>query len=155
MQPATATCRAADQARLWPQRSCSKKISALLSMAGQWLGHDTDIRNARLFYCVYHCGEGSEGNVFVGADKNWLMLRISNLGAQLARDFIDVDGIVAHENALLLINTEDHTFLGDFFHGAGLRDVNLDPRLQDRRGDHEDDQQHQDHIDQGSDVDLG
>src|SRR5580698_8687051 len=126
MQPATATCRPNDQATLWPQRSCSKKISALVSMACQRLGHNADIGNSRLFHCIHHGGESAKRHVFVGTDKNRLMLGIANPGAQLACDFVNVDGIVSEKNPLLFVDAENQPFLGDFFYGASLGDVDLD-----------------------------
>ena len=38
---------------------------------------------------------------------------------------------------------------------AGVRDGYLDAALQHRRGEHEDEQQHQDHVDERRDVDVG
>jgi hypothetical protein len=111
-------------------------------MGCQGLSHDADIGNAGLFDCVHHGGEGAEGNVFVGAYENRLMLRIANLGAQLSRDLIDVDRTVSQENALLLVNAEDQPLFRNFFHGTGLGYVDLDARLQNRGRDHENDQQH-------------
>ena len=39
--------------------------------------------------------------------------------------------------------------------GVGLRQIDRHARRHQRRGDHEDDQQHQHHVDQRRDVDLG
>src|SRR5215813_10265455 len=69
------TCRAADRARLGPQRSCSKKISPL-AMRFQRLRHDADVGNTRLLDRVHNRGECAEGDVFVGAEINRLMGRV-------------------------------------------------------------------------------
>ena len=44
--------------------------------------------------------------------------------------------------------------LEDLFGGGGPRQSDLDPAVEHRGGDHEDDQQHQHHVDQGRDVDV-
>ena len=49
----------------------------------------------------------------------------------------------------------DQPLLGDFFHGLSFPHSDLDARLQDGRRDHEDDQQHQHHVDERGDVDVG
>src|ERR1017187_4826914 len=72
------TWKPADQARARPQLSCSKNISAFCAILFQRLSDDAHIGDARLFDCVHDGGEGSEGNVFIGADKNKLVARIAN-----------------------------------------------------------------------------
>src|SRR6266849_9824852 len=112
MEPATVICSAPDQARVWPQRSCSKKISALAAMAFERLRDDAHVADAGLLDRVHHRGEGAERHVFVGAEKDRLMLRIANLLAELGSDLIDIDGIVAQKDALLLINADHQAFFG-------------------------------------------
>ena len=80
-----------DQARLRPQRSCSKKISALAAMGIKRLRHDADVGDAGLLDRVHDGGKGAEGNIFIGANKNGLMLRIANFLLQLGADLVDVD----------------------------------------------------------------
>src|SRR6185437_833298 len=106
MNPANPTCRAADHARLGPQRSCSKNISPL-AIGFQRLGHDADVRDPGLFDRIHYGGEGAEGNILVGAQEDRLVLRIANLLPQLCSNLVDIDRIVSQEHALLLINADD------------------------------------------------
>ena len=119
------------------------------------LGHNADIGDARLFDRVHDGGEGAEGHVLIGAYEDELIAGIPNPLPQLGRNLIDVDGIVAQEHALILVDGDDRTLFGDLLHSAGLRNIDLDARLQHRRRHHKDNEQHQHHIDQRSDVDIG
>src|SRR5580704_10901643 len=155
MEPATAMCSIADKPRLWPQRSCSKKMSVLASMGIQRLGHNTHVCDPGLLDGVHHRGEGTEGNIFVGADKNRLVLRITTLLSNLCRNVINVDGIVPEKYALLFVDGDHQSLFSDFLDGAGLRHADFNPGLQNGRGHHKDDQQHQHDVDQRSDIDIG
>src|SRR5215469_7786566 len=148
------TCRAADRARLGPQRSCSKKISAL-AMGLERLRHDADVGDTRLLDRVHDRGECAEGDVFVGAEINRLMRRVANLLLQHRSNGVDVDRIVAQENPLLLVDADDQALLGDLLNGSRLGDVDFNARLQYRRRDHENDQQNQDDVDKRGYVDIG
>src|SRR5438552_18728096 len=153
--PATATCRPADHARLRPQRSCSKKISALACIGFERLGDDAHIADARTFDCIHYGCESPKWNVFIGANEDRLMLWITNLLPQTRPNFIDVDRIIAKKNALLFINADHHTFFGDFLYGARLGDTDFNARLKHRRSNHENDEQNQNYDDQWRDVDIG
>src|SRR5581483_7625043 len=146
--------RAADQARLCPQRSCSKKISPV-GMGFKRLRHDADVGDARLLDSIHDGSEGAEGNIFIGAKKSRLMLRVADFRLQLRGDLIDIDGIVPKEYPLLLVDADDHPFFGDFLYCASLWYSDFDPRLQDRSGDHKDDKKHEHHVDERRDVDIG
>src|SRR5215813_6721509 len=100
------TCRAADLARLGPQRSCSKKISAL-AMGPERLRHDADVGDTRLLHRIHNGRECAEGDVFVGAQINRLMRRVANFLLQHRGNGIDVDRIVAEEYPLLLVDADD------------------------------------------------
>src|SRR5579863_2092220 len=82
------------------------------------------------------------------------MLRVAHLLPQLGSNFVDVDGIVPQEHALLFIDADHHPLFGDLFHSTSLGNADLDSRLQHRGRDHEDDQQHQHHIHQRRNVDV-
>src|SRR5713101_6639896 len=110
MEPATATCSAPDQARLRPQRSCSRKISALACMGFERLRDDAHVADAGLLDRVHYRGEGAERHVLVGANEDGLMLRVADLLTQLGSDLINIDGIVAQKDALLLINADNQAF---------------------------------------------
>ena len=73
---------------------------------------------------------------------------------ELLGQFVDVDGLVAEKHLLIAIDGDDQALLGDLPDGAGFGYGDVDAGLQDGRGDHEDDQQDEDHVDQGSDVDV-
>src|SRR5216684_6092608 len=154
MATVTPTCSAADHARLCPQRSCSKKIS-VLAMGLKRPGHDADIGNPRRFHRVHHCGEGAEGHIFIRPQENRLMLWIAHLLPQFTSNFVDVDRIVSQKHSLLFVNADHQPLFGDLFHGSCFGNADFDSGLQHRRGDHENDQQHQHHIYQRSDVDVG
>ena len=96
----------------------------------QRLSDDADVGDARLFYRIHDGGEGAEGHVLIGADKDELVAGIANLLAELGGDLVDVDGVVAEEDALILIDGDDDAFFRDFLDGAGLGDADFDPRLQ-------------------------
>src|SRR2546422_2379435 len=155
MPPVTTTCNAADQARLWPQRSCSKKISALAAMAFERLRDDAHVADTGLLHRIHHGGEGAERHVFIGADEDGLVLRVTDFLTQPGSDFIDVDSIVAQKDALLLVDADYQALLGDLFYGARFWDIDFNARLQHWRRDHEDDQEHEDDVHQGRDVDIG
>src|SRR5580698_843130 len=101
MTAVMARWKPADQARARPQLSCSKKISAFRAIFFQGLSDDADVGDARLFDGVHDGREGAEGNVLIGADKNKLVTRIANFLLEAGGDLIDVDGIVAEEDALI------------------------------------------------------
>lgn len=62
---------------------------------------------------------------------------------------------IAEIDELLLVHGNDHALLRRFFHGVSFRDVEFDAGLEDRRGDHKNDEQDQHHVHEGDHVDLG
>jgi hypothetical protein len=119
------------------------------------LGDDAHVADARLLYCVHHCSERPEWYVLVGADEDGLMLRVPYLLTQLCSNLINVNGIVAQINTLLLVDADNQALFRDLFYAASLWDVDLDAGLQHRRCHHEDDEQNENHVDQRGDVDVG
>src|SRR5579872_656785 len=83
------------------------------------------------------------------------MLRIADLLPELGPDLVNVDWIVAQKYLLLLVDADHHSLFGDLFHGSGLRNRDLNAGLQYRRRHHKDDEQHQHHVYERSDVDVG
>src|SRR5882724_5752704 len=120
MEPATATCSTSDQVRLRPQRSCSKKISALAAMGVQRLSHDAYVGDARGFHRVHDGGEGAEGHILIGADEDGLVLRVADFLFKLGPDLIDVDRVVAQKHALLLVDADHQTFFSDLLYRPRL-----------------------------------
>src|SRR5580658_1038968 len=155
MRAVSVMWKPADQARARPQLLCSKNISACCAILFQRLSDDADVGDARLLYRIHDGGEGTEGHVRIGAEKDELVAGIADLLPELGGNLVDVDGIVAEENALVLIDRDNHPFLSNFLDGAGFWHIDFNARLQDWRSDHEDDEQNEDDIDKGSDVDIG
>src|SRR5437660_9833633 len=101
---AKARCNATDHASRRPQFSCSRKMSALATIALERLGHDTYVADAGLFHRVHHRSESAEGHILVRSQEDGLVLRVADLPAQLAPDLVDIDRIVAQEYALTFVN---------------------------------------------------
>jgi hypothetical protein len=118
------------------------------------LGDYADVGDAGLAEGVDYSGEGAEGNGFVGAEIDDV-LRLFELFANFVGELVDVDGIVAEIDTLGFVDGDDDVLLGEFIDGVGFGDVDLDAGLQDRRGDHEDDEEDEDHVDEGNHVDFG
>src|ERR1039457_4169884 len=129
-------------------------ISVMAAMGIHRLGNDAHVADAGLLDRVHDSGEGAKRNILVGTQINCLVLRIANLLLQACCDLVDVDGIVAKENFLRFVNTDYQALWGDLFDGSGLGHVDFDPGLQHRGGHHENDEQHQDNIHEGRDVDI-
>ena len=68
---------------------------------------------------------------------------------------VDVDWLVLQEDVLLAVDGDDHALFGELIDGAGLGDGHLDAGLKHGRGEHEDEQKHENHVDERRDVDLG
>ncbi len=74
---------------------------------------------------------------------------------QQCRKFIDVDGLVLQEDILFAVDGDDHALFGELIDGARLWNGYFDAGLKHRRGEHEDEQKHENDVDQRRDVDLG
>ena len=77
------------------------------------------------------------------------------LFADFVGEIVDVDRVVAEIDALGFVDGDDEALFGDFFDGVGFGDVDFDAGLQDGSGDHEDDQEDEDDIDERHHVDVG
>src|SRR5580658_428674 len=107
MTAVSAMWKPADQARARPQFSCSKKISAFCAILFPRLSHDAHVGDARLFDGVHDRSESAEGHVLISADKDELVTGVANLLPQYVGNLVDIDGVVAEENALVLIDGDD------------------------------------------------
>lgn len=121
---------------------------------GDGLGDDADIGNAGLAESVDDGAEGTEGNGFVGAKVDHLVLALG-LFPNFVSELMNVDGLVAEIDELILVHGDDKALLGDFLDGVGLGDVDFDAGLEDGRGDHEDDEEDEDDVDERHHVDVG
>src|SRR5580658_1715546 len=130
-------------------------VSVMAAMGIHRLRNDADVADARRLDGVHHGGEGAKRYIFVGAQINGLMLRIANLLLEERSDLVDVDRVVAQKNSLRFIDANYQPLFGNLFDRARVGNVDFDSRLQHGRGDHENDEQHEDDIDQRSDVDVG
>src|SRR5271157_2745574 len=154
MRAVTARWKPADQPRARGQLSCSKNISAFCAIFFQRLSNDTYVGDARLLDRVHDRRESAERDVFVGTDKNELVVRITNFLPQFGGDLVDIHGVIAEEDALILINSDDRAFFCDLLDGAGLGNGHFDARLKNGSGHHKDDQEYQDNVNERSDVDV-
>ena len=68
---------------------------------------------------------------------------------------MNADGIVAEVNELIFVDGDDETLLCDFLDRVRFGDVDVNAGLQDRGGDHEDDEKNEDDIDERHHVDVG
>ena len=59
------------------------------------------------------------------------------------------------EDALLLVDADDHTLFGDFLHRARFGNGNLNSRLEHWSRHHKYDEQHKNDVHQRRDVDVG
>ena len=118
------------------------------------LGDDADVGDAGLAESVDDGTEGAEGNGLVGADVDDVFLRFGLL-FDFVGELVNVDGVVAEVDELVLVHRDDQALLGDFFYGMGFGDVDFDAGLEDGSRDHEDDQEDQDDVDEGDHVDFG
>jgi hypothetical protein len=122
----------------------------------QGLGDDADVGDAGLFDGIHDGGEGAEGDALVGAEVDDALGGVAFAGAAEHRwEGVDVDGLVLQEDVLFFVDGDDHAFFGELIDGARLRDRYFDAGLEDGRGEHEDEQKHEDDVDQRRDVDLG
>src|SRR6266498_3312851 len=124
-------------------------------MGIQRLSDDTDGGNPRLLDRIHHGRKRTEGDIFVGAEKYRLVLRVAYFLPQLGANLVNVDGIVAQKHPLLLVDADHQALLSDFLHRARLGNRNLDSRLENGCGHHEDDEQHEYNVHQRSYVDVG
>src|SRR6266853_5103310 len=118
----------------------------MAAMTIHWLRNDAHVGDARLLDGVHYGREGAEGNIFIGAQINCLVLRIANLLLNDSGDLVDVDGVVAEKNLLRFVDADYETFFGNLFDRAGVRHVYFDTGLQDWSGDHENNKKHQENV---------
>jgi len=64
-------------------------------------------------------------------------------------------GSLPEVDALSLVHGNDQALLIDFLHRARLGNVDFDAGLENRGGDHEDNQEHENHVHERDHVDLG
>jgi hypothetical protein len=103
---------------------------------------------------VYDLCEGAEGNGFVGAKKNGV-LRLFELRLNFRAELVDIHGNVSEIDELVLVDGDDEAGFVDLFYGLRLGDVDFDAGLENRGGDHENNEQDENNVDERDHVDLG
>lgn len=132
-----------------------ERLKGSLAIAvGDGLGDDADIGNAGLAEGVDNGAESAEGNGLIGAEVDDVVLTLSLL-ADFVGELVNIDGLIAEIDELVLVHGDDETLFGDFFDGVGFGDVNLDAGLENRGGDHENDEENEDDVDERHHVDFG
>ena len=111
---------------------------------------DAEFRGAEDVHNLY-------SNVPIGfairLDINRRLPRITAM--YLRRQIVQPDRIFAQKNLAGLGDRNDRQFLCRSGHGSRLRNLHFDTRLHGVRRDHENDKQHEDHIDERGHIDLG
>src|ERR1700722_2801249 len=141
-----------------PKRS-NELATAELILAGagpfrKRLRDDTNIIDAREAQSVYDFGENAKGDGFVGAKKDGI-LGLFELSFYLSAETIDVDGCISNVDELILVDRNDETDFVDFLDGRRFGDVDFDTGLQDGGGNHENNEQDENNVDERDHVDLG
>src|ERR1700688_2744134 len=154
MMAVSAVWKPADHASARPQLSCSKKISGFCAILFQRLGNDAHVGNTRLLHGVHHGGESPEWHVLIRAQENKLIARIANLLVKLGGYLVNVNRVVAQEDALILVDGDHNALFTDLLDSLGFGHVDFNSRLQDRGGHHEDDEKHEHNVDQRRDIDV-
>ena len=121
------------------------------------LGDDADVGDAGLLDGIHHRGKGAEGHALVGAqvDDAFSGIGIAGSSSSSPGSSLTLTGLSCRKTFWSLVDGDDHALFGELIDGARLGDGDFDAGLQHRRGEHEDEQQHEHHIDQRCDVDLG
>src|ERR1700691_1948079 len=134
--------------------SAMEAISLNLRTLAERLGYHTYILDTRLTQRVHYRSPTAEGNRFIAAHVNSLMLQVVRLRNYLLAEIVDVNRFVIQIDALRAVDSDDHAHFRQFFHRFRFWDVHVDARLQNRRGDHEDNQQHQYDADKRHHIDF-
>jgi hypothetical protein len=132
-------------------KSCTQGSSVAIR---DGLRDDADIGDARLAKRVDDTGEGAEGNGLIATKEDGVVGMLL-LGFDLGGKIVNVNGAVAKIESLIFVDGDDEMILIDFFDGVRFGDVDFDAGLKDGRGDHEDDQKDEDHVDKRDHVDFG
>jgi hypothetical protein len=121
---------------------------------GDGLGNDAYIIDAGLPKRVHYSGKAAEWNRFI-APKEDTFLPVFQLRLDPWAELMNVDGFIAEVNALGFIHGDDQALLIDFLYSARLWDVDFDAGLEDRRGNHENNEQYENYVHERDHVDLG
>ncbi len=122
--------------------------------AGNGLGDDTDVVDTGLAQSVNDRRKNSKRNRLITPQEHTL-LRTPQLGVNSRTKLVNVDGIVAKVDPLPFVYGDDKAVLANIFHRARFRDVDFDAGLQDGSGNHENDEQDENHVHERDHVDLG
>ncbi len=133
------------------ERGCRRGLRAR-----RLLGQQGDLGESALGDGAHHLHDPPVGEVLVAAHEDapvWIALRDR---LQLRHQLAEIDLLVLQVDLALGVDTHAERLAVRVERlGVGLRQIDADPGRHQRRGDHEDDQQHQHHVHQRRDVDLG
>jgi hypothetical protein len=121
---------------------------------GDGLGDDADVGDAGNAELIDNSGEDPKRNGLIGAEEDGFVGTFE-LFFDARGKLVDVDGIVADVDELIFVDGDDDFLLVDFLDGVGFGDVDFDAGLEDRCGDHEDDEEDEDDVDERNHVDVG
>src|SRR5690242_2755845 len=121
---------------------------------GERLGDDADVIDAGNAKRVDDRSKNPKRDGFVATQKD-APLRAFQLLMNFGAKLMNTDGVVAKIDALRFVYGNDNPILVDIPYSFGLGNVDFDSRLEDRRGDHKDDEQYEDHVHERDHVDLG
>jgi len=103
---------------------------------------------------VYDLCESAEGNGLIGTKKDGV-LGLFELRPHLFPEAVDIYRNVGEIDELVLVDGDDEALLVDFLHGLCFWDVDFDAGLEDGGGDHENDEEDENNVDERDHVDLG
>src|SRR5579883_808380 len=129
--------------------------SGLLGPGTEGLGHDADIGDAGLPQGIDDGSKRAERDGLVTSQKDGVALGIAHLTANLIAELVNVYSVVAEIDQLGAVNGDDQPLVTYLLHRLRFRQIDFDAGLQDRCGDHKDDQQHEHYVYEGDNIDLG
>jgi hypothetical protein len=121
---------------------------------GDGLGDDADVGDAGNAKGIDDSAEGAERDGFVGAEIDDIILAL-RLFFDFIGELMNVDFVVAEIDELIFVDGDDEFLFSDFLDGVGFGNVDLDAGLENGGGDHKDDEENENDIDEGDHVDVG
>ncbi len=118
-------------------------------------GQQRDLGEAALGDRAHHLHDPAVGEILVAAHEDAPLRVVLGDRLQLVDEIGDIDRLVLQEDRAVGLDRDGQRLAVAVQRlGVGLRQIDRHAGGHQRRGDHEDDQQHQHHVDQRRDVDL-
>jgi hypothetical protein len=121
---------------------------------GDGLSDNADVGDAGNAKGIDDSAESAERDGFVGAEIDDIILAL-RLFFDFIGELMNVDLIVAEIDELIFVDGDDEFLFSDFLDGVSFGDVDLDAGLENGGGDHKDDEENENDIDEGNHVDVG